>query len=406
MYPGGHPVERLLTIVQELSLARDLERVTTIVRRAARELTGADGASFVLRDADRCFYADEDAIEPLWKGQRFPIQNCVSGWSMLHRQPVAIPDIYEDERVPHDAYRPTFVKSLVLVPIRRLEPIGAIGTYWRTQHTATDEEIRLLSALADSTSVAIENVQLYHSLEERVAARTAELERTQRHKDELAALLVHDLRSPASGLMLSAKSRLRAKDTPESARRHWQNVHTAAETIHRMAMNLLDVTRSEDGTFSVRQVNISLPELLAEVVELMSPLAASRDQRITLDAQLASPIFRCDAELVRRVLQNLLDNALRYTPDEGTVALAARELDGSLELRVTDQGPGVPPEHRRAIFDKYTRTGTPVGRDDAAGRGLGLTFCRLAVERHGGTIEVVPAEPHGSAFVIRLPRAS
>ena len=403
---AGTPVERLLTIVQELSLARELERVTAIVRSAARELTGADGATFVLRDGDRCFYADEDAIGPLWKGQRFPIQTCVSGWAMLNRSPVAIPDIYADDRVPHDAYRPTFVKSLVMVPIRRLEPIGAIGVYWKDTHEATPAEIHILSALADSTSVALENVQLYHSLEERVAARTAELERTQRHKDELAALLVHDLRSPASGLMLSAKSRLRAKDTPESARRHWQNVHAAAETIHRMAMNLLDVTRSEDGTFSVRPADIALPELLADVVELMAPLAASRDQQIALTARLASPVVRCDAELVRRVLQNLLDNALRYTPDEGTVALEARDGDGHVELRVVDQGPGVPVEQRRAIFDKYTRTGTPVGRDDAAGRGLGLTFCRLAVERHGGTIEVQPAEPRGSTFVVRLPRPS
>ncbi|HEU5397787.1 MAG TPA: response regulator, partial [Gammaproteobacteria bacterium] len=93
-------MERLVTVVQELSLARDLPGVQAIVRRAARELTGADGATFVLRDGERCFYADEDAIAPLWKGSRFPMEICVSGWAMNHRESVVIPDIYNDERVP------------------------------------------------------------------------------------------------------------------------------------------------------------------------------------------------------------------------------------------------------------------------------------------------------------------
>src|ERR1043165_9153040 len=106
------PVEHLVGVVQELSLARDLARVMAIVRTAARRLTGADGATFVLRDGNHCHYADEDAISPLWKGQRFPMQVGISGWAMLHREAVAIPDIYADPRVPTDAYRPTFVKSL------------------------------------------------------------------------------------------------------------------------------------------------------------------------------------------------------------------------------------------------------------------------------------------------------
>ena len=120
-------MRRLVAAVQELSLARHLDAVMAIVRRAARELTGADGATFVLRDGDKCFYADEDAIEPLWKGQRFPMSACISGWAMLNRQAAVIEDIYADPRIPADAYRPTFVKSLVMVPIRTQAPTGAIA---------------------------------------------------------------------------------------------------------------------------------------------------------------------------------------------------------------------------------------------------------------------------------------
>ncbi|MBC9251298.1 diguanylate cyclase [Pseudomonas alcaligenes] len=166
----------LLQVVQALSLARDLAGVQEIVRHAARELTGCDGATFVLRDGEFCHYADEDAIAPLWKGKRFPLATCISGWTMLNRQPVTIADIYVDSRIPHDAYRPTFVKSLVMVPIRTREPIGAIGNYWASEHQPSPEEVSLLQALADSTSIAIENVQLYQSLERRVEERTRELQ--------------------------------------------------------------------------------------------------------------------------------------------------------------------------------------------------------------------------------------
>lgn len=169
-------MRRLVVAVQELSLARSLETVMAVVRGVARELAHADGASFVLRDQDHCFYADEDAIAPLWKGQRFPLQVCIGGWTMSHRQSCVIPDVYGDERIPFAAYQPTFVKSLAMVPIRTLDPIGAIGVYWAEQHQPTPEEVDLLQALADATALALENVQVYAELEQRVQDRTAALE--------------------------------------------------------------------------------------------------------------------------------------------------------------------------------------------------------------------------------------
>jgi len=90
---------------------------------------------------------------------------CISGWAMRHRLPVAIEDIYSDRRIPHDTYRPTFVKSLAMVPIRTLDPVGAIGNYWASSHRPTPEELELLQALADTTAVAIENVHVYEELE-------------------------------------------------------------------------------------------------------------------------------------------------------------------------------------------------------------------------------------------------
>lgn len=157
----------LVEAVQELSTTRSVAAIQAVVRSAAREIADADGATFVLRGVgERCHYVDEDAIAPLWKGQDFPMEACVSGWVMRNRQAVRIPDIYDDDRVPADAYRPTFVQSLAMVPIRQQQPVGAIGVYWAEPHSASDEELELLQALADSTSVAMENARMLDELEQ------------------------------------------------------------------------------------------------------------------------------------------------------------------------------------------------------------------------------------------------
>lgn len=174
----------LVAAIQQLSLARSLPRIQEVVRHAARRLTGADGATFVLRESAHCYYADEDAIAPLWKGQRFPLEACISGWTMLNRHAAVIEDIYADERIPHDAYRPTFVKSLVMVPIRTLDPVGAIGNYWARPRRASEQEVELLQALADSTAVALENVHVYQALEQARLETLARLALAAEYRDD------------------------------------------------------------------------------------------------------------------------------------------------------------------------------------------------------------------------------
>ncbi len=171
--------DALLNAVSDLSFARELPRVTEIVRQVARRLTGADGVTFVLKDGADCYYADEDAIAPLWKGRRFPMSACISGWVMTHGAAVAITDIYQDPRIPHDAYRPTFVQSLLMVPVRVEDPVAAIGAYWADQHAANDVERQVLETLARAASLALTNVQLWTELQrhlgsEQQARRDAE----------------------------------------------------------------------------------------------------------------------------------------------------------------------------------------------------------------------------------------
>jgi GAF domain-containing protein len=142
----------------DISAAANLEELGAVARTAARRLVGSEGATFVLMDGDRCFYADEDSIAPLWKGQRFPLDECISGWAMLHGEPAVIADITVDERIPQAAYLSTYVRSLVMVPVGT-PAAAAIGTYWSEtgDHGAA---VPAQVALADLVAARLDEIGL------------------------------------------------------------------------------------------------------------------------------------------------------------------------------------------------------------------------------------------------------
>lgn len=148
----------LIEAVRALSSARSLHEVIGISIRAARQATRADGVSFVLREGDECHYVDEVSIAPLWKGMRVPMAACVTGWSMHHRAPLAIPDAEHDPRVPAEVYGRTFVRSLAVVPVRCAEPVGAISVCWGRTGAIAQETIHWLQALADATGAVLDAV--------------------------------------------------------------------------------------------------------------------------------------------------------------------------------------------------------------------------------------------------------
>lgn len=146
--------------ISMLNGAETAKEVQVILKTSARAAVQAQGATVVELDGDQCYYVDEDAMSPLWKGERFPLASCISGWAMLHRETVVIPDIWLDERVPQDAYRPTFVRSLVMVPtlVENGYPIGAVGAYWSYPHQASDGEVAALEGLADAAGRALQRI--------------------------------------------------------------------------------------------------------------------------------------------------------------------------------------------------------------------------------------------------------
>lgn len=400
-------MQDLVTVVQRLSQARTLEQIQAIVRRAARDLTHADGATFVMRDVNLCYYADEDAISPLWKGQRFPMSACISGWAMLNRQAAIIEDIYADRRIPHDAYRPTFVKSLVMMPIRTVDPIGAIGAYWATRHKATPDEVELLQALADSTSVAIEAVTLFANLEKRVAERTEELNRRttelevlNRELEAFSYSVAHDLRSPLITIdgFAQVLKETSEESLDEAGIGYLGHIQAATARMHRLIEDLLALSKIVRAPMVKTSVDISA--IAREIAQRLRQSAPERAGEIVIAPNLSA---QGDPGLIRIVLENLLANAWKFTSKRERAQI---ELDiiqgaeGDTVFRVKDNGAGFDPRYATKLFAPFQRCHA---QSDFPGTGIGLATVQRIVHRHGGKIWVEAQLDRGASFYFTLP---
>jgi hypothetical protein len=154
------PRWQLLEVARErLAAASSQEKVIDIIRNITRAVVSADGVTFVLRDHNHCHYVEEDAIAPLWKGKKFPMASCISGWAMMNNKTAVIPDVFADSRIPHDVYRKTFVKSMVMAPVGFGTPIAAIGAYWRDKPDISEQEAAAVEAIARMVGDALARVQ-------------------------------------------------------------------------------------------------------------------------------------------------------------------------------------------------------------------------------------------------------
>lgn len=397
--PYNHPMERLVSVIQELSLARTLEAVIAIVRRTARALTGADGATFILRDGDQCYYVDEDAISPLWKGQRFPMSACISGWAMINRQQVTIEDIYTDPRIPVEAYRPTFVKSLVMVPIRTINPIGAIGNYWAERRQPEPLEIKLLQALADTTAVALENVQVYTELEARVRARTRELEHAYKEMEAFSYAVSHDLRAPLRSIdgFTGALLEDYAQMLPEPGQDYLKRICNATQRMSQLIEDLLSFARTTQTELKREPVDLS--QLAREIATELQASAPQREVTFVIAERL---ITQGDPRLLRIVMVNLLGNAWKFTAKQrqGRIEVGAEyQATGPVVLFVRDNGVGFDMSNAGKLFGVFQRFHS---EQEFTGTGVGLATVQRIIDRHGGHIWAEAAIGEGACFYFTL----
>jgi signal transduction histidine kinase len=395
--PNTHQTDRLVIAVQELSMARDLQTVMDIVRKAAREMTGADGATFILRDNGMCFYAEEDAISPLWKGLRFPMNACISGWAMINRKHTVIEDIYQDERIPIEAYAPTFVKSMAMVPIRTLDPIGAIGIYWAKQHRPPEEDIRLLQSLADITAVTMENIQVYAELEQRVRDRTNELELINRELEAFSYSVSHDLRAPLRAIhgFMNILHEDYISQLDQEAKRIASRVSNSVQEMSTLIDDLLKFFRM--GKQELIKTKVPVQSLVEEVCRQAKEQEPERDIEFLIGPM---PEVRADGALLRQVWINLVSNALKYTRNKPkTIIEIGIESDDVPSYYIRDNGVGFDMQYYSKLFGVFQRLHS---QQEFEGTGIGLAIVQRII-KHQGEIRAESSPGQGATFYFNLP---
>lgn len=389
--------EVLTHAVEQLSTASSLESITGIVARATRDIAGADGATFVLREDDKCFYADEDAIGPLWKGKRFPMSACISGWAMEHKEVVLLPDIFVDDRIPVDAYRPTFVKSLCMVPIRAADPIGAMGAYWKGSSTPSPQQVRLLQSLANGAAVALENLELRGD----VARRRGERDDAMARKLELERAihtLAHDLRSPLGAIMGFAELLEVDGDDPATRLDYARSIQESGQRLVEQLERMLALYKVTSKPITPKPVDLT--RMGRELARSLSARVPGRQVSVAVQDDLRAV---ADPVLTHVLLENLMGNAFKYTGKKAAAQIELGRAEGEAPFTtffVRDNGDGFHSTDAEKLFRPMTRLHTDT---EFPGTGLGLASVARIVELHGGKIRAQGEKSVGATFFFTLP---
>jgi signal transduction histidine kinase len=359
-----------VAVVRRLAVARTISEVMQITTQAARSLLRADGVTFVLRDGDLCYYAEEDAISPLWKGRRFPMGACISGWCMTEEKSAVVPDIYADPRIPQDAYRSTFVRSLAMVPVRHERAaIAAMGAYWAASRQVTPEELELLETVANSASLAISFVEVQQAPQDGLRKLAAELARSRESERRRIARELHDT---------TCQDLVAASFTVERLERLVASEPTAAHEAMLELSGTLDRTLQDLRTLSyvLHSPATSASHLADTLRTLIAGFANRAGIKVRFTAKYAGRPGEGIERAIVAVVQEALMNIHRHSGSK-TAHIALSSSEGSLVLTIADQG-----------------------RWRASAEGVGIASMRERIAEVGGTLSVRAAHRGTRLFVV------
>ena len=282
--------------------------------------------------------------------------------------------------------------------------LGVLASVGRPGSGPDQRTRRLAEAIAERAGPAMENARLWSDLQERMAREQA----AQRIKDDFLSIVSHELRTPLTsiqGYSQLLEGRIRAQRAGESKEMaHLRVIRSQVGRMRRLVDDLLDVSRIDRrGGVSIEPVDFDLAEDLREVVSRARREHSQRD--IALSAAPAIEVH-LDRDRIGQVISNLLENAVKYSPDGGPIRVSAERRGGEVEVFVSDTGVGIPPEHRDHVFERFYQADGEAGRRRFGGLGLGLYISRAIIDAHGGHIWAAPnvEAGRGSVFGFRVPR--
>lgn len=285
-------------------------------------------------------------------------------------------------------------RSLICVPlVDSGKPIGALTLVTSGSGRRYDEaDLSLAADVARRAAVVVEHARLFHQAEQATRAR-----------DDVLAVVAHDLRNPLNTVTMAISLMLETTPVERTQERRQQEiVRRAADRMNRMIQDLLDVKRMESGHLTIDLKPESADVLVNDTIEMLRPLAAGSS--IVMEANVAAglPPVLADTARIQQVLSNLVGNAVKFTPRQGRITVAADRLESEVRFAVIDTGPGIPPEQVPHIFGRFWQANS----SDRRGIGLGLAIAKGIVEAHQGRIWVESQVGLGSTFYFTLPTAT
>ncbi len=383
-----------------LASSLELEQAFTAFIRELEGLVPFDRTAIVLVDAGQARTIataglGADHVYP--PGSIGPLQGSVLeeviGGHTVVRQELA------DERFDADPKLAALgLHSEVVAPLLiGARTIGMLSVS-RTQANAfAPEEVELMTLLGRLVATGVQNIRAYEAERRTVE----ELRRLSSLRADFVSLVSHELRSPMAAVIGSART-LQQRWRQLAPEQRDAFVALIADETQRLATlisDVLDTSRIEAGTFSYRFADVDVTDLMREAVAAAE--VAQDEVSVRVDVNGSVPRVRGDRERLRQVLSNLIDNAIKYSPAGAEVSVVARHVDGSVEIDVTDAGPGIAGDQHGLIFEKFGRahvdgTATP-------GTGLGLFIARSIAEAHGGALDVRSTTGRGATFTLTLP---
>jgi signal transduction histidine kinase len=442
-------LQALLNVTQAINRSVHLDEVLPVILQAPVDLLGASGAAVYLLEAPpigtgeppapvdgaprilaggpdegeqkapefiAARYAVGLAGSPYGEVVHLPIDRSVAGRALREGATQVVPDTHEEPETtfPHLADdRP--LRSLVVVPLLAGgRTLGVLGIYSDRVRAFDNDAVQLLEAFGAQASTAIHNAGLYAEAQrgreaaEKEQQRLRELEQM---KDEFLSMAAHELRTPLTSIRMSAglaldqmRAQARAGEGKLDPRLIdlMALVEDGSQRMHSLVNDLLDLTRLEQGRAALALEEVDLREVVRDSVEATGQLFESKDQN--LDVRL--PEARCnvkgDRQRLEQVVINLLSNAHKYSAPGSRVEIRALRSGDECMVAVRDNGPGVPPDERERIFERFYRSS--IHRNDrTASTGLGLPIARTVAEMHHGRVWAEPAQGQGSIFTLALP---
>ena len=381
---------RLLELTSDMVSTLDLGTLLQHIVDAAQELTESEEASLLLYDPQThqlYFQAATGPLDEKDKQTAVPADQSIAGWIFTHGEPLLVEDAKTDPRFFRevDVLTRFQTRSILGVPLlAKDKTLGVIEVVNKRKGTFQEMDLRLLQSLAAQAAIAIENSRLFQ-------------------QSDLVAEMVHELRTPLASLTAAAHLMQRQELEVDQRNKLCRTIYGEVQRLNDMTTDFLELARLESGRVRFVREPVLLEGLIRECLEVIRPQAES--ESITLETEIDRSLtpVQADRNRLKQLLLNLLTNAIKYNHRGGQVRVHLHRKGDELLLTVEDTGRGIPSESLSRIFDLFYRV--PDKEASITGTGLGLAFCKLAVEAHGGRIWVESKVGEGSRFKFTLPVA-